>query len=96
MQVLSVLVRPIVTEKSTLMQDQGKYVFEITPRASKSQVKVAVERAFNVTVRAVNIVKARGEHRRMGINRRLIKLPDQKKAVVTLKQGDTIQVFEGA
>ena len=96
MQVLSVLVRPIVTEKSTLMQDQNKYVFEITPRANKSQVKIAVERAFNVKVLAVNIVKARGEHRRVGISRRLIKLPDQKKAVVTLKQGDTIQVFEGA
>jgi large subunit ribosomal protein L23 len=96
MQVLSVLVRPIVTEKSTLMQDQNKYVFEITPRATKSQVKVAVEKGFNVKVLAVNVLKARGEHRRIGNNRRLKKLPDQKKAIVTLKPGDTIQVFEGA
>ena len=96
MKVLTTLKRPIVTEKSTLLQEQNKYVFEITPRATKSQVKVAVERAFNVKVLAVNILKTRGEHRRMGTNRRLVKTPDQKKAVVTLRRSDSIQIFEGA
>ena len=95
MHVLSVLRRPVVTEKSTLLQERGKYVFEVAPQANKAQVKEAVERAFGVKVTAVNIANTKGEVRRMG-GARIIRTPTVKKAVVTLRPGDTIQIFEGA
>ena len=94
MQILQTLVRPVVTEKSTLLQGQDKYVFEVVPRANKVMVREAVERAYNVKVLKVNILKNRGKMKRYGPRR--VKTPDIKKAVVTLKQGDRIQVFEGA
>lgn len=94
MQVLEVLVRPIVTEKSTLLQEQGKYVFEVLPSANKQLVRQAVERAFDVKVVSVNMLKTRGKMKRFGP--RLVRTRDIKKAVVTLKAGDRIQIFEGA
>ena len=95
MHVLSVLKRPVITEKSTLLQEQGKYVFEVLPQANKPQIREAVERAFEVTVSSVNIVKIPGERRRLRNGRWLVSKPT-KKAVVTLAAGDTIQLFEGA
>ena len=94
MQVLQVLVRPVVTEKSTLLQEQDKYVFEVLPTANKVRVREAVEKAYNVKVLKVNILKNRGKMKRYGPRR--VRTRDIKKAVVTLKQGDRIQVFEGA
>ncbi len=94
MQNLQVLVRPVVTEKSTLLQERDKYVFEVTPSANKIMVRQAVELAYNVKVVSVNIVMNRGKLKRMG--QRRVRTRDRKKAIVTLKQGDRIQVFEGA
>ena len=74
MQVLTTLKRPIVTEKTTLLQERNKYVFEVMPYATKGRVRAAVERAFNVRVTAVNILKTRGEQRRIGRNRRLVRV----------------------
>jgi large subunit ribosomal protein L23 len=96
MRVLSVLLKPVVTEKTTLMQEQNKYVFEVLLSANKSQVREAVERAFEVKVTSVHMMKVKGEMRRIGASRRLVKAPSVKKAVVTLVPGDTIQLFEGA
>ena len=95
MHVLSVLKRPLITEKSTLLQEQNKYVFEVLPRANKPQIREAFERAFEVSVASVNIVKIPGERRRLRNGRWLTSKP-MKKEVVTLKAGDTIQLFEGA
>ena len=95
MHVLSVLKRPIITEKSTLLQERNKYVFEVLPGANKPQIREAVERAFEVSVTAVNIVKTHGARRRLRTGRWLMSKPT-KKAVVTLAPGDTIQFFEGA
>jgi len=95
MHVLQVLKRPLVTEKSTLLQERNKYVFEIEPSANKAQVREAVERAFEVKVLGVNIVPAHGERRRLRNGRWLVS-KSGKKAVVTLAPGNTIQLFEGA
>ena len=95
MDVFRVLRRPLVTEKSTLLGEQNKYVFEIERRANKPQVKEAVERAFEVTVTGVNIVNVHAEWRRMGKGRPVL-VGRAKKAIVTHKQGDSIQIFEGA
>ena len=75
------------------MQESGKYTFHIAPKANKVEVKQAVESNFNVTVLDVNITMLRGKMKRYGP--RIKKQPDTKKAVVTLKQGDRINLIEG-
>ena len=95
MSVFHVVRRPVVTEKSTLLQENNKYVFEVSPGANKAQVREAIERAFDVKVLAVNMLKTRGETRRFGRSNRPVRTPDIKKAIVTLKPGDAIPIFEG-
>lgn len=79
MNLYQVVKKPIVTEKSTMQASQGKYVFEVDKRASKKDIKQAVEKLFSVTVLGVTTANVRG---------------DWKKAVVTLKEGDKIELFE--
>jgi large subunit ribosomal protein L23 len=93
MQLFEVLRRPLVTEKGTSLQVMGKYAFEVADEANKVQVKQAVEKAFKVTVTAVNIMTVRGREKRVG-RKQIVNSP-WKKAVVTLKTGDKIQIFEG-
>jgi large subunit ribosomal protein L23 len=92
-QLFEVIRRPLVTEKNTLLQSQNKYAFEVDKDSNKVQVKEAVEKAFKVTVTAVNMITVRGRERRVG--RRIVAASPWKKAVVTLKAGDKIQIFEG-
>ncbi len=89
----AVLLRPLITEKSTSLAGQDKYVFEVDLRANKPQIREAVELAFNVTVLNVNTLVVKGKNRRFGRN--VTKQPDWKKAIVTLQSGDTIELFEG-
>lgn len=93
MNINEVLRRPTITEKSTLLQEEGQYTFEIAPKANKTLVKQAVEENFNVTVISVNITRNRGKRKRYGP--RFKKQPDVKKAVVTLRPGDRIDLIEG-
>jgi large subunit ribosomal protein L23 len=92
-QLFEVLRRPLVTEKNTNLQSQGKYAFEVAGHANKVMVKVAVEKAFKVTVTGVNMMTVRGKEKRVG--RKQVAGSPWKKAVVTLKPGDKIQIFEG-
>lgn len=89
-----VLKNPVVTEKSTLLQENGKYVFHVHIKASKHDVRRAVEEMFDVKVTSVNTLRTHGKVKTYGRNRS--KQPDTKKAIVTLASGDTIQLFEGA
>ena len=93
MNLYEVLHRPLITEKNTVLQSQGKYAFEVSKEASKQQIKEAVEKAFNVKVTAVNTISVPGKARRIG--KRLVQTSPWKKALVTLKPGDKIQIFEG-
>ena len=93
MNIHKVLERPTITEKSTVLQESGKYTFRVAPKANKVQVKEAVEKSFNVTVIGVNITKTHGKRKRYGS--RMTKKPDIKKAVVTLAEGDRINLIEG-
>ena len=93
MQVFEVIRRPLVTEKNTALQSQNKYAFEVRTDSNKEQVKEAIEKAFKVNVIAVNIMTVRGREKRVG--RRKVMVSPWKKAVVTLKTGDKIQIFEG-
>jgi len=93
MHVYEVLRRPLITEKNSLLQAQGKYAFEVAARANKRQVKQAVEIAFKVDVTAVNMVTLPGKQRRVG--RQQVLTSPWKKAIVTLKPGGKIKLFEG-
>ncbi len=93
MHLYEVLRRPLVTEKNTELQAQGKYAFEVAREANKHQIKQAVEKAFKVEVTAVNVMTVPGKTRRIG--RRQVLTQSWKKAIVTLKPGDSIGLFEG-
>jgi len=91
--IYQVLLKPTITEKSTLLQESSIYTFQVDLKANKSQVKEAVEKNFDVTVRDVNITKLHGKRKRYG--QKFKKMPDIKKAVVTLRPGDRINLIEG-
>lgn len=95
--VFDILRRPIVTEKSNYLAGTlHQYVFEVSGTATREQVKTAVETAFDVDVVRVNVIKLPAKSKRNSKTRRLsIRVPAMKKAVVTLKEGDRIPVFEG-
>jgi len=93
MHTYEVLRRPIVSEKSIILQGQSKYTFEVASGASKHQIKEAVETAFKVDVLGVNVVTVQGITRKIG-RRRIVTSP-WKKAVVTVKAGQKIEFFEG-
>jgi len=92
----STILRPVVSEKSTVLGDQGKYVFEVAPTANKIQIKQAIEAAFankKVQVSAVNILHVAGKVRRRG--RSVGHTRSWKKAVVTLRGDQRLDLFEG-
>ena len=89
----AILLRPIITEKTTVRTGAGKYVFEVDVRANKNQIKDAVQIAFNVRVQEVNTMVMKGKPKRFG--RKVTNRPDWKKAIVTLVPGDKIELFEG-
>jgi len=93
MHLYRVLQRPLITEKNSALQAQGKYAFEVALEANKEQIKQAVEKAFKVTVTGVNVMTVPGKRRRM--RGREVMNPSWKKALVTLKPGDKIELFEG-
>ena len=86
-----VLVRPVITEKSMLEANAGRYTFEITPDANKLEVKDAVQDAFKVQVLGVRILTAPGKTRRVG--RKIGRRPDRRKAIVRLAEGQKIERF---
>jgi len=88
-----VLRRPVITEKSTMLGDQGQYVFEVARDANKIEIRRAVETVFKVNVQSVNVSHVRGKMRRMGRSMGLTS--SWKKAVVTLRQGQKIELFQG-
>lgn len=94
MNLYQVLKRPLITEKYTVLQAFGKYAFEVTIDATKPQVKDAIEKAFNVKVTSLNLMNNVGRSRRLG--RRVVPAKPWKKAIVTLKPGDKIELFETA
>ena len=92
MQLHEIITRPLVTEKNASLQPTGKYVFEVGGRANKMQIKNAVQEAFKVTVMSVNIITIKSKEKHVG--RRVVKSSPWKKAIVTLKDGDKIELFE--
>ena len=96
MNPLEVIIRPLVTEKSTALSGANKYIFQVDVRANKPQIKEAVEKAFDVTVTGVNTMMMKGKPRgSRNLRRKITHGTDWKKAVVTLAPEDKIELFEG-
>lgn len=87
-----VLIKPILSEKSYSLLADNKYTFIVNPDANKIEIKHAVQTLFNVTVLNVNTMNVKGKTKRQG--KYVGKTSDKKKAIVTLKDGDKIEVFE--
>ena len=88
-----VLVRPVVTEKTTaLTEEKNKYVFEVATEANKNEVKQAVEKFFGVKVVDVRTMNMKGKPKRLG--RYMGRRKDWKKAIVTVQSGDKIDLFD--
>jgi large subunit ribosomal protein L23 len=89
-----VVKRPLITEKGTLLREvQRQYLFEVDPRANKHQIKMAIEKLFNVHVEDVRTLKVRGKIKRVGAN--IGKRSNWKKAFVLIREGEKIEFFEG-
>ncbi len=93
MNASQVLLRPVLTEKTTEMQEGGRYTFEVARSATKLEVKRAVETVFGVDVVKVNTMNVKGKRKRFGP--RFVAQQPRKKAVVTVAAGQSITIFEG-
>jgi large subunit ribosomal protein L23 len=89
-----VLLAPVVSEKSYNLIEERKYVFKIHPDAHRTQVRQAVEQLFDVHVERVNILKVQAKPKRRGLIKGM--RPGWKKAIVQVREGETIPIFEGA
>lgn len=89
-----VLIRPVLTEKSTALAQKGQYTFEVLHDANKIQVKKAVQDVFGVQVTGVNVMNVRGKPRRRTWRARAGRTRSWKKAIVSVAAGQRIPVFE--
>ena len=88
-----IIIKPILTEKTTFLAEMGKYAFRVHKDSNKLDIQRAVEELFRVDVVAVNVLRVRGKWRRFGRSRG--RRSDWKKAVVTLQAGQSIELFPG-
>ena len=88
-----VLIKPLITEKGTYLASEGKYLFSINPEFTKTHIKQAIKAVYGVTAIKINIINRYGKKVRYGKSRGVTK--DVKKAIVTLKKGESIAVYEG-
>ena len=88
-----VLIKPVISEKSYGLLDENKYTFEVHPDTNKTEIKIAVEKVFGVTVTSVNTLNRQGKRRRTrnGWGKR----KDTKRAIVSVAPGDRIDIFGG-
>ena len=91
MDARDILIRPLISERSTDLMQEGKFVFVVDKRANKIQIADAVKEIFNVTVENVNTVNVKGKTKRRG--RTVGKTASYKKAIVKLAAGETIEFF---
>jgi large subunit ribosomal protein L23 len=89
-----VLIAPVVSEKSYSLIEDNKYSFRVHPSAHKTEIRQAVEELFDVKVEGVNVIKVQSKPKRRGISQG--RRPGWKKAIVQLREGDSIPIFEGA
>ncbi len=87
-----VIIRPVVSEKSYAGLETNTYTFLVDKRANKTEIKEAIQKIWNVQVSSVNTLNRKGKVKRRGYTKG--KRPDEKRAIVTLAEGDSIEIFE--
>ncbi|HVL98841.1 MAG TPA: 50S ribosomal protein L23 [Egibacteraceae bacterium] len=87
-----VIIAPVVSEKSYALLDEGRYTFLVHPKSNKTEIKQAVEAVFGVKVASVNTMNRAGKKKRFGL--KYGKRKDTKRAIVTLAEGESIDIFE--
>ena len=90
--VRDVIIRPVVSEKSYAGIESNVYTFLVDPRANKTEIKEAIQKIWNVRVTSVNTMNRQGKVKRRGLTSG--RRPAQKRAIVTLAEGDSIEIFE--
>ena len=93
MMMEDILIEPVLSEKATLLREEGKYVFKVHPDANKFEIKDAVSKLFNVKVVSCTVMNVYGKMKR--VRGRPGRTSSWKKAIVRLAAGETIKVFEG-
>lgn len=88
-----IIIRPIITEKTSMMMQDNKYTFKVALGANKVEIRQSIEDIFDVKVEKVNTIRVLGKIKRMGKHEG--KRSDYKKAIVKLAEGNTIKIFEG-
>ena len=94
MDLATVIKRPIVTEKSTRLLEEGKYSFQVANKATKLEIKRAIGKFFGVKVKSVQTVMVRGKRKKMLRTKKKTKGGDWKKALVQLVEGEKLDIFE--
>jgi large subunit ribosomal protein L23 len=87
-----VIIAPVVSEKSYELLDEGRYTFIVHPSSNKTEIKQAVESIFGVKVASVNTMNRKGKRKRFGLV--MGQRKDTKRAIVTLREGESIDIFE--
>lgn len=93
MNARDIIKKPVITEKSMRLMEDNKYTFIVDKRANKPEIRKAVEELFNVKVKKVNTMRVKGKTKR--VRNTVGRTPEVKKAIVTLQEGDKIELFEG-
>jgi len=88
-----VIIKPVISEKSYSLVEQNRYTFIVNPKSNKTEIKRAIEEIYNVKVLSVYTLKIPKKPRRLGTS--MGYKPGYKKAIITLREGDSIQIFEG-
>ena len=89
-----IIVAPVVSEKTYSLMDEGKYTFIVDQDSNKTEIKHAIESIFDVQVAKVNTLNRRGKVQRNRRTNRIGKRPDTKRAIVTLAEGESIEIFQ--
>lgn len=93
MNARDIIKKPVITEKSMRLLEENKYTFIVDKRANKPEIRKAVEELFNVKVQKVNTMRVKGKVKR--VRNAIGRTPEVKKAIVKLREGDKIELFEG-
>jgi large subunit ribosomal protein L23 len=93
MNAWDIVKKPVITEKSMQLMEENKYTFIVDMRANKPEIRKAIEELFKVKVRKVRTMRVKGKPRRFRAS--VGRTPDVKKAIVTLAEGEKIELFEG-
>ncbi|GAB6090113.1 50S ribosomal protein L23 [Spirochaeta dissipatitropha] len=93
MKTKDIIIEPVLTEKTNVLREMNQFVFRVDPRANKIEIEQAIKSLFNVTPVACNIVNVKGKPRR--VRHQMGRTSSWKKAIITLKSGDSIPLFDG-